>query len=163
MSGRSAVLPEREKEKPHEKPHIHIGQRIVKSAISVGACFLIYVLVGYQGIPLHYRPGGAAVYAALLGKTPGASPSSAPPAPSSAPATACGHSHSATAADPPFSIPPCRLLLRGIPGAMAALYTAVSIHKTNAAYPAWSFENRHGAHRRQQPLIMLCSTGWWTL
>ena len=36
-----------------KKTHIHIGQRIIKSAISVGACFLIYVLRGYQGIPFY--------------------------------------------------------------------------------------------------------------
>lgn len=33
--------------------HIHIGKRIIKSAISVGICFLIYVLRGYQGIPFY--------------------------------------------------------------------------------------------------------------
>lgn len=33
--------------------HIQIGKRIIKSAISVGICFLVYVLRGYQGIPFY--------------------------------------------------------------------------------------------------------------
>ena len=34
-------------------PRVHIGQRIVKSALSVGLCFLIYVLRGRHGLPFY--------------------------------------------------------------------------------------------------------------
>lgn len=35
------------------RKHIHIGKRIIKSAIAVGICFLVYILRGYKGIPFY--------------------------------------------------------------------------------------------------------------
>lgn len=37
----------------HKRHHHLIGLRIVKSAVAIGICFLIYVLRGYQGIPFY--------------------------------------------------------------------------------------------------------------
>ncbi len=39
--------------KPRPKHHHLIGQRIVKSAVAIGLCFLVYVLRGWRGIPFY--------------------------------------------------------------------------------------------------------------
>lgn len=116
-----------------KKTHIHIGQRIIKSAISVGACFLIYVLRGYQGIPFYtalaalqcmqpYRENTRRI---AIQRTSG---------------TFIGACYGLVVILiqqrllTPFSIPYAAYCCVVSLGVVAALYTAVRIHKTNAAY-----------------------------
>lgn len=39
--------------KPAPAPVFHVGQRVLKSAVSVGLCFTVYVLRGFTGIPFY--------------------------------------------------------------------------------------------------------------
>lgn len=116
-----------------KKLHVHIGQRILKSAVAVGACFFIYVLRGYQGIPFYsalaalqcmqpYRQNTRRI---AVQRTVG---------------TFIGALYGLLvillqeAVLTPYAIPYgvycCAVSL----GVVAALYTAVSCHKNNAAY-----------------------------